>query len=1615
MKHMTPRRILMLAALAVVIALKSVSCDGGSFDFGGCLGCEGGGINSLPIGAYPVEEKISNLGQLRITQSGFQFVEQNAVGLIEAALGGSLSFPLPEGSAIGCTYCGGGCQLELNIANVRINPLVPDKLEVKIWLSSDTAITIPFECLGFLGCDVNIDTRNTPMLVTILILMYIDGETRQLDLIVNEPQFDLSQININMSGLCDFIPGIDTIINFLKDSVLGPIVAPMIRDAVKEAVEGFKCAQCDADKPCSDPYGYGVACDDKGVCRKPNNDCQLQPLGIEAEVDVGALAASMLPGLQAKMWLSLAAGGRAQVMDGGLEIGMFGGSMVPPDNPDPCTEKIAYPVVGNLPAIPLTNFNTHFTPPQRYHMGIGLREELLDQAGFTLQNSGLLCLTIDDSMPSVGKYLALSNFALLLPSINYYTHGEDVASAIMLEPGEQPPDFTILDGATAFPETPEVDVGLRISIRDLKLNVYGLVEERFLRLFTLQTDITITAGLDTMDFSIQPIFGLDNVVLSNFRVPYSILSADPAEMAESLEGLIGGLLSQIPLDPLEPIELPGIDIDSDGVYDLFIQLQMAAPEVPKSTGAPTEYSGLVIYAELLQSAGGGRPVPPFVAETDAEVVDVFMPTAEEYVQEGRLPAATLALSGLDADRSANRLEYQFAIDNGGWSPWSNDPNPTISTRWLAWQGKHAIKIRARDARYKNSIDRTPAVVEMTTDFTAPTARLMRDGSRVRVEARDNITAAGDLRVRHRLNGGAWSPWSGDGTIDLAKVNRFPVEMEAQVKDRAGYVANVSKRFERATIEPVVAKRSAGGSGLVDGEAPQGCSAAQPLGWLLWLFLAPLALLRRRVKLAAAAGALAVAMLLVAGCGSGSAGRACVNNTDCGIGQICENGQCKDVGDIDIDIDCDADEDCPLGYVCNLDLGKCVPEDSADGDKENGDVADGDDDSIEEPDCVDGKCPDCYYCNRRTDKCKLQACDPNCTNPALAPAPCTDQKNDACAVCMVDESDGPNVCDVPRCTSNENKETLAAECACRAPECETLKKPLACNEATGVCYCADPCGGPCAENALCCEPTDLCTDCPAWCEGVACEPGFAPGGCDPMTDPGCEVFVGDQPWTPCVNWDKDACAFTGVGRPGHPSCECEEKPPLPFGRHGRYNDIGVHENTDVWVAAYNETYGDLVVAHAPAAELFEYRIYLETADWTFLDGVPDEAPTAGPSGPRGGIKTPGPDVGKYVSLAVASDGMPRIAYQDADNGDLLFMYASPAAPGGGRNGGDETLAGVTWTKIVVDAFGDTGYYVDMYLDAQDRPVIAYMMAKGPEDAPEAGTSALKLAMATTAAPAGPEDFVFAAVDTAPVGEPYCADEAGCTFLKKVTFGTGVNPSLNVMPSGELWIFYYHHTSYEQLLDADDNPYMDNVKKGLLMRARTAPPDPATLAAATFTRDAFMGAPGTPVVGDVGLYHSFDVIETTGWYALSFSNAGANQLQFVYDMGGGLKLRTADDGNRRDRQGRKYRAWVGADNSLSIDQSGYIRILYQDQSQGMLMYYSEQCYLDTCNDRTQESYTEKNLRVDLGTGNAEEWGICGGFYNAQALVGGMTSILSTYDVDLHGTDIIMELQVHGAPKF
>lgn len=362
-------------------------------------------------------------------------------------------------------------------------------------------------------------------------------------------------------------------------------------------------------------------------------------------------------------------------------------------------------------------------------------------------------------------------------------------------------------------------------------------------------------------------------------------------------------------------------------------------------------------------------------------------------------------------------------------------------------------------------------------------------------------------------------------------------------------------------------------------------------------------------------------------------------------------------------------------------------------------------------CVNGVC-EALVCVEDADCGEGFTClDGSCVGPCTEDEDCPTGaicEDGACVVgerCVEDTDCGEGeYCEAGECLPYECTED--SECG----DCGEFERPY-CDE-NNECACEAPCAEGCAEGSLCCESRDECVELVAECDAKECDIGFH---VQPIADP---VF------------DPDTCAVTV-------ECDCVEMPPLPLGNTGVYLDIGVSVDGEVSaVAAYNSTYGDLMVS----------LIDGESLSWEYVDGLSDDTRVTGSlNGPRGGVATAGPNVGLYPSIAVGADGSLHVAYYSASGDPRRSLFYAHGTPASG---------GYDWTMLAVDTTDGAGHYTDIELDEAGLPVIGYVVPAARTET-SAYESQIRIARATSTTPTTAEDWaepltVVAVENGAPCG-------------------------------------------------------------------------------------------------------------------------------------------------------------------------------------------------------------------------------------------------------------------------
>ena len=603
------------------------------------------------------------------------------------------------------------------------------------------------------------------------------------------------------------------------------------------------------------------------------------------------------------------------------------------------------------------------------------------------------------------------------------------------------------------------------------------------------------------------------------------------------------------------------------------------------------------------------------------------------------------------------------------------------------------------------------------------------------------------------------------------------------------------------------------------------------------------------------------------------------------------------------------------------------------------------------DCRCGECKP-HYCTKDDDCNPGQICNlRNCTDSFLL---CT---GSSCGT-----SPDQCTCDIDgqKCAAANGKG------ACHYDLCDAQGQcPAGTSCFNTFCVVSLPCNGKCLDTQVCLTDRNECIPAPA---GAL--------NCDKKCDPG-QLRVFKDPATSTYEVCKQI------------ECDCVFLPNIAVGEYGHYCSVAV-KGTDVYAAAYSRTYGDLVVTKFTAGS--DDLVAADPATAQFVDGVPATGTLSGnPNGPRGGITDPGPDVGKYTSIAVGGDGNLAVAYYDVTNGDLKYAHSD----------------GTKWTAHAVDGAdgSDVGMYASLAFAKDGKPHIAYFQKFGPQGA-DFLKGALKLAVGKSATPASSADWDITVVEStviscrglcptgqvcvaqAPLaacvqeqtdctpacskqkcihdgtGAATCVDEA-TSPAPELNEGTGLFPSLVAAADGNDYIAYYDHTPI------DLKTFKGNLKT-------------AVIAGGTPTIAIQDGEDATGTdTGDVGRFASL-AQDSSGAFGIAYFDATLNQLKYWRGAIGqqaviGVVATGVTPG---------LKEFTGPDCSLAFDANKTPHIAYQNATDHTLMYAVRNNDTDpwpVANITTLIDPNDTTLQTKYGTGGY-------GFFTRQAIDGTTSYIVN-----------------------
>ncbi len=721
--------------LACIMALPALLACGGDGLGGGCGGLE-------PSGDFPDKARVIGGIQARLSEDGFQFLGDNLEPILGSflpdGLGTCLAGQSDQGLLGETGYCtenpcddgSMGCQLSMEIEEARFLALPPDTIAVEVTIAEFQfvldAVFKPFG-LDLIDCDITLSSPSFP--VTVPLVLRIEAPDRRLGFALGQPEFDLANLDLDLSGTlaCDIIDAIFSL-EFVEDLLFGAINGP-VQDAVVGFAEAELCTPCGEDGACP---GVSV-CGAGDLCRleAEDNRCVGKGFGVEGEFDVATLLGDFVRGNPSALSYLIQPGGFVHVEGGGVTLGIIAGTAAIPND---CVPRTNPPAATEAP--PAEALRGNFDPDgESFSAAIGIDETFVDRALWTAYDGGMLCLRVDSS---ISDFLSSATFGLLLPSLKELTESEARPMMLVLAPQEAP-EVTL--GAGTMTEDPEdpgnfvmEDPLLTVGLNDMGIHFYTVVDERWVRVFTLVVDIDLPVGIAVVEGgALLPVIGDLSEALRRVEVRNNdLLAEDPAQLESLLPNLLGLALPLLGDSLLSPIDLPPLM-----GFQLYVQ----------SVTGIQDNTMLGIFTGLGLAPEEAGVASSVMAKTRAELLEVSTPVSPRY---GDKPKDAWPRVHIDVSRSVagglsgEDLEYQVKIDRTGWGMFQRAPDGVLTVRHpiLIAEGDHRIFVRSRVPGLHTSMDVTPVEVVAPVQWPRAKGRLRTLGFHGRT-AKPVVAAGGD--------------------------------------------------------------------------------------------------------------------------------------------------------------------------------------------------------------------------------------------------------------------------------------------------------------------------------------------------------------------------------------------------------------------------------------------------------------------------------------------------------------------------------------------------------------------------------------------------------------------------------------------------------------------------------------------------------------------------------------------------------------------------------------------------------------------------------------------------------------------------------------------------------
>ena len=586
----------------------------------------------------------------------------------------------------------------------------------------------------------------------------------------------------NQQGVCLILAYVrDYLLNYVKTTFQSQIVG-----IIRKQLDNARCQRstdsqgkvvaCDAVHPCpADDDGTQLSCDNaRGVCYPAsqgtaNYNCEPISLAVQGELDVSGLTdkVGFPPGTKMEIFAGLGskgANGGATVDTNGVQLAAEAGTAPPQTN------FISVCVPPALPpdsiAIPSMNFDDPASKPSTvstYDVGFSLASAMLNRGFYDAYNAGLLCIAITNK---TSAFISSGLFKTFLPSLGLVTGGSDVPMMILLRPTLPPYVRVGLNTTKKDAQGNDVpdDPLITLAFNKMNLDFYALVDQRQVRIFTLQADLKLPLNLRTFPDpnadTLQPVLGGLDTLLTNISAispdggAYSqsndMLSEDPGVVKDLLAAAVQ-LAQPLLAGVIKPVQLPSM-------LGLKFGVEGVGGAVPFQDTVTDGYNHLAIWAKVNECGGNtGVACDRYNVKTQVRVAGRVMPDSLQDVRNGVRPAVDLEMSAQSA-RIGSYPQFSYRVDGGLWSAWLSNPRLHLTNPLFLVQGHHRVDVVAREAGDDHTMDPEPASVDFFVSYEAPKVSLTQrpDGAIV-TRAHSSASRDDKLMYSYRIDGDAgWS-------------------------------------------------------------------------------------------------------------------------------------------------------------------------------------------------------------------------------------------------------------------------------------------------------------------------------------------------------------------------------------------------------------------------------------------------------------------------------------------------------------------------------------------------------------------------------------------------------------------------------------------------------------------------------------------------------------------------------------------------------------------------------------------------------------------------------------------------------------------------------------------